>query len=645
MEVNMENNDVKLVTFLGYLWFSTSLVWTIFEIIDRSFFLGEENNWLIFVWIFGVSVIISLILYKYYPAFLSFFFYRKSDGEKYFNISNNDRLLYDKMLIIQNLNHVEDEAYLLEPLKISILNNQYEQAIKIGLYNSSTFLRLGKHYIRTINGLHTLYALHKWSEYDLKRQESYDFLYVLSFIKINDLGWSLYHINHTQEANLTAFIKDNKYLDCFDIFSNRESYRKRAKNNIVNTKDDLIEKKMFYKLICQALRHTISIDDYSEQLRSNLRSFEENIKQIPNSKDRKEMRANLLFLQADKIIKNESNNLHALEKSLRNVNNAEKLYNNIRDGDRKVKCYNMRGRIYLCMNELSHNDYDFYNQFLKGLIESENIARYDEVLKNIDSIIATSTNPYEIKKFAEKGLAVARLLRNEGSYIKYLKLIKPQHVLLIRHGESKKNISKTINGSGKLTEIGQSQAYETSSKISRYLKEHGFSNEEIRIYGYNNLQVKETIEIFENALMDAEINYTELLKPVNMGNLKEKEEANIISKEDYITLERWRNRKIPIKELLIEGMEKPEDFWQRAETFNNLIKNNEVSIVICTTSISILLTHFFLGNKYDTEKYKAIDVPLGGIIHFIKEKNEFKLYNKDTLTNISFFELDNLYNN
>lgn len=242
--------------------------------------------------------------------------------------------------------------------------------------------------------------------------------------------------------------------------------------------------------------------------------------------------------------------------------------------------------------------------------------------------------------YAQKGYSYAKRLKNE-KYEKIFKTyISQKHIILIRHCESEKNINKTINGIGKLTDYGKQIMTKKGLMIKNYLAIHGIYDTEIKLYGYQNTQTEESLFLLSGILPGAETVYDERLAPTNMGVLKSQNEADVISSEAYIELERWRNRQIPVNKLSIEDMEKPKDFWLRAVPFIEAIIGNKCSIVVCTTSIAILLTHILLKNNYDTDTYMCIDVPLGGMIHFIDDGDGYVLHNRDLLTNIAFQRLD-----
>ena len=106
--------------------------------------------------------------------------------------------------------------------------------------------------------------------------------------------------------------------------------------------------------------------------------------------------------------------------------------------------------------------------------------------------------------------------------------------------------------------------------------------------------------------------------------------------------EKWRRREIDIKELIIEGMESPIDFWRRGEAFLKTIPNEGNSLLVCSNSLMILLSNIMLGNHpIATNEYKHITIHNCGIIAIVKVNSTTYLLNRE-ITNVEISTSSNL---
>ena len=656
----MNNNKIGKITIVSFFGGSISFLWIICDILDRSYSfiqkIPEEKRWILMLAIILSSLIIAavifVILYVNYPLILEVLFNRKTEKEQYSYVTKSDEETFKNIFLSSHLNYILDEMLLLDPIKNMIDNDDYERAFKFGFWSSSVFLRIGNHFIRTINGLYTIYALENWyQEIDTNMKDlKLVYQYTKTRVVINDLGWSLYNLTKQQNKDLKSFLEDNYKLDYYNIlrldnFDNSAFAQKK----LIEIKERLIKDKQFSVLICQSLRHLLSMSSLPSYY---FLTFSEQFKKYSNiiksKKDKTIMRANYKFWEVQQKLRSEKN-IDELIRELETAKDVMDTYKNALDSNRMVKCFNLIGEIcmHLACNSQNNDEAreyhtEAYNYFQKGLIESEKISRYDEYITNCLNIIKVSkllNHDYEV--YVSQGVKVAKLVKNRDMTIEFENLQHVHRVILLRHGESRKNINKIINGVGPLTDKGKTLIEERSNTILHYLSVHKIDFPKICIYGHRKLQVEETVNIITKKIKGAQIFYDDRLKPTYMGVLSEKSEKDVITMNDYIELDRWRNRTIPMKNLNIQDMESPKDFWERAENFVNEIKANECSIIVCTTSIAILITHILLNNKYNSDKYLCIDVPLGGIIHFKRNFDKYEICNRDKQTNISFSEIDN----
>jgi len=652
-------NKLKFITFVGYFWLSITVIWTMYEIIDRSFSVTDmvpsRFKFLIMVGIVLLAIMIAVVLFTLYPILLENIFSKRSEREKYYQITDNDESAFGNTLINSYLNYLPDELSLLSPLCNIIGKQDFERAAKFGVWSSSILLRMENHLLRCINGLYTLYALHKWEQQTSDRTSKDRIAYMRYGVLINDLGWSLYKLSDSQYTRLLTFLKEhinelNNIMVVQGLLDTDKSHRAYAEMQLKRLQKELGQKKDFSLLRCQALRHLLSLDSTKREVyRQYADLFRECIKTIPNKRDKAEMKANYAFWNAQQCLA-----ICELDEAAKGLESAKDLYKSINDDYRYVKTFYLQGQIYQRRAE-SEVAGERHNELLRlafktygdGVAESECIARYDEYIKNcfaaVKIAIELGFSSEKYKCFEEKGLKAARLVRNDAMEKEFERLHCIKHIILLRHGESQKNIRKIINGVGSLTAQGQKLVAERAGEIFDYLNARGLADEQVHIYGHHKPQVKETIEILRRNIPNSEIHDDEVrLRPTHMGILSEKSEKDLFEQQHFIELERWRNISIPMRELHIPEMEQPDDFWARVEEFLKEIEDNGCSIIVCTTSIAILLTHMLLGNDVKSDRYTCIDIPLCGMIHFRKDFDEHELCNRDNLTNISFSELENL---
>lgn len=188
-------------------------------------------------------------------------------------------------------------------------------------------------------------------------------------------------------------------------------------------------------------------------------------------------------------------------------------------------------------------------------------------------------------------------------------------VLLIRHAESTKNIKDIHGGEGeKLTAKGRQQSFDLCELLTQY----GIRRKNATIFTAPSVQTLETANIISNRL-DIIIKQIKDFVPMNLGvangcSNKELEER---FPQVYSVLTKWRNQEIDISELLIPGMDSPQDFYKRGLKILDSIEKGKINIFIATSSLFILLLNILLGHNCNYGGgYIHYNIPNCGMIWF-----------------------------
>lgn len=629
----MDRNSKKqnIITYFGYLWLLISVFWTLYQILDYSYNLKDSINVkLVFVIIVSLSILLAAFLLTFFPSVLNFFFNRLPDEDKYFRLQANEKNEHYKNLLNTCLLHIDNDLLFLEPLNRNISTLTKEAIIKTGSFNSRILLKLGKHDIRVINGLILYNQLIDTNIHDLS------LYYLRCHVLINDLGWSLYCLDQKQVEKIIIYAQE---MSINFLGLDIKNYKTTAINNINQTIHQLENLNKHHALICQGYRHLISLNELSHySVDSYIKLFEQNIQKIKSKCDRRKMLGNLYYLQAEKMLKTITNE-NSRDTAINYIKKAIIEYTAANDTNRLCKTFSLKGRIYL---EFSHNHDDFLamalTEFFNGYRESVRINRMDEQLKNLYYITALMQQHDEIwKEYVMEGIRLASISKN-SKYLNYFQSILPaRYYIFIRHGESEKNINNLISGEGNLTEYGKLEVSKKIDEIKKYLQSRNIEEADITIYGHKKAQVTETIQLLSKAFPLSTVEYSNLLRPTDLGCLKGKSELELVMDKNYIMLQRWRNHELSVRELNIEGAESPENYWNRAIEFINLSAKSKCSIVICTTSVAILFTNYILNQSIENGRYRHFDIPLCGTLNCIKINEYFEIINKDTQSNINFF--------
>lgn len=678
----ISNKSQQVITYFGYWWVSFSVIYGIIQLVTFSFNISVTFWWVGLIILSAVLLITSLIAFlfvKLFPNILDKIFNKLPEDKKYYDIPVDEQLSNLKEIIYSSLCNSDNDESLLASLKSCIENSDDESLLKarnITFTNSSLFHRLGKEYVRVLNGLYSLLVLSKLKSKSLIKEYSREYVYRKNYILINDLGWSLTKLTDLEWDSLIDIIdNDNnpelkKVNSLYNVIDKNHSQCINAVNNIYSALSELEQnKKSYAKLLAQAIRHLINIDFTNADINASnprkiktqfsdshslLINLENVIKLIRNDDDRNEMWGHYYYINAIKKIKISStaysyNKMKELEEADKFIKKAKNCFANFKnvDEERLLKCLNVEATIFINQADINKTENEkliskAITVLEEALNKAKKLMRYDQVLRNLKTLVEICPNEKAIQ-YAKEGFITAEILRNETYKKEFLKYYKPKHIILIRHGESDKNLDKIINGEGHLTESGSESIVHKAEQIKKYLNKYNYK--EIKIYGHSKLQVNETIQLISKTLKISAENciYSDLLKPTDMGILRCKSETDNSLKESLTILDKWRNHTITIEELTETlNAERAIDFWQRANQFIENICDNECSIIVCTTSIAILLAHYLTDSEYNSQTYCHINVPLGGIIHFVKSANKsgYELVNKEAITNINFSSIE-----
>lgn len=203
-------------------------------------------------------------------------------------------------------------------------------------------------------------------------------------------------------------------------------------------------------------------------------------------------------------------------------------------------------------------------------------------------------------------------------------------IVLLRHAQSNKNLKGVNGGNGEsLTLYGQSQASLVCDYILNNINVDG-----LKIFSSSSVHTQETAHILSKKT-GISVETPLSFKPLDLGIAEgiNDDELMVLDYKSYVMLQEWRAKRIDIKDLLIPGIESYVKFWERGNSLINHISHSGSSILVCSNSLMILLTHVMLNhNPINTSLYKHIDIKNCGIIAFQTSDYKSFVINKD-LTN------------
>jgi len=189
-----------------------------------------------------------------------------------------------------------------------------------------------------------------------------------------------------------------------------------------------------------------------------------------------------------------------------------------------------------------------------------------------------------------------------------------RNILLVRHFESVKNIMDCHGGLGyALTKKGISQLNDVVIVLNNLIKNMPDSS----LHHSPSIQVAETAALISSRYGICPIEHMEL-KSAYLGPLDaiSNKQANDMFPDAYRLMSLWRERKIEIHSLSNIGIENPESFWNRVALVISSL-HTELNIIVCSTSIMILLAHMLRGVSYlPGNGYLHIPISNGQTIDF-----------------------------
>lgn len=643
----------KVITFFGYWWVALSVLLSLWELAAKIFAFNLSQNLKIILLCAAllITVVIAFTCLKSFPYILDRLFNRQAIDEKYFNISELDHSNFLKAIVFTNMPYVGHYERLLTPLIDSCKNKDYEQAIKIGLSNSPMLYHMKNNYIRVINGFYSLYAVEKAKSIHLIRDKSPKYNYAYCYMLINDLGWSICQLSVSELEKVKKYLENNKMFTTeFDISSYinlQNSPVNVGLSNIKRARDILESQRMHYKLIAQAIRHMLNFRTCMIIEPDLFEKLKKCINNINNPKDKNEMLGNSYYYLAYQKLKEQEEvgeyEKKVIEKALEEIDIASDYYIKIDDNSRLSKCYNVKGRLLL----FTGNQIEAKREFEIGLQYARKVIRFDQIIVSLEYLSEIESDEKKRREYSKEGLSVSLALGDSKYTCLFQKKYKPKQIILIRHGESMKNITPTVSGEGELTCFGKEHISILGEKLNNYLIPFDYSS--IKIYGYNKRQVVETAEILSEKIENSCIEYDALFSPTYMGDLHNVQETET-NNANIMRLKKWRAGLITIDELNVPNMDLPilnenekNGYWYRAEKIIELLTKEECSIVVCTTSLEMILTQYLINSTFNLETYKHMDVPLGGMVHFVEDVNEreskYMIVNKEYSTNIDYRKL------
>lgn len=161
------------------------------------------------------------------------------------------------------------------------------------------------------------------------------------------------------------------------------------------------------------------------------------------------------------------------------------------------------------------------------------------------------------------------------------------HIILVRHGESKKNITDIIGGAGDfLTTKGYIAARRTGAYLSRQVPPIG------HLVFAPTAQTKQTAFLMANKLNKPKMCCSPLLAPIKLGDLSglKINEARTKYPTALHELERWNRNEIEISDVAIPGIQNLSDFFCQGLQLLLFAKTwRAKSICIVATRSSLIL--------------------------------------------------------
>ncbi len=210
---------------------------------------------------------------------------------------------------------------------------------------------------------------------------------------------------------------------------------------------------------------------------------------------------------------------------------------------------------------------------------------------------------------------------------------KKTTVILLRHGESLKNVYDLVGGKGDdLTRVGKQQIKNTACKIKTF-----FPKESIVVYSSEKKHVEESAILLCNFLNCPKMSIAGI-KPIYLGVIDGLSNEDIKKKypEEFELLCKWRNKEIEICDLRIPKMDSYKCFYKSGLNVLKSLELQKVNIIMCSNSLFILFANIMFGKGIGRgDGYKHLNIPNCGMLTFYsKNLKQFDLEYKFSDINI-----------
>ena len=166
--------------------------------------------------------------------------------------------------------------------------------------------------------------------------------------------------------------------------------------------------------------------------------------------------------------------------------------------------------------------------------------------------------------------------------------------IFVRHAEAFKNKRKVVGGIGSgLTENGKQQVKKLNDRLDELT-----NNKDVVLFSSPKVQARETAKIISEHFNCNIIESSEL-SPSDMGVLTglSEDEMQIQYPEEYSIFKKWRRKEIDVTGLMPLKISDPIQFWNRIMGFIEANLNEKCNVVVCTTSIMVLISNYVSGHK------------------------------------------------
>lgn len=415
-----------LITTLGYYWVVLSVILAFWQLGDSLFDFGVSlPSWckiLSVILIAIIPAVAAVLLTRFFPVFLMRINKASSD-EIYFNASSEEQLQYLRSILYLSL--PADDKKLLYSLNEALKDGRYDKVILIAKNNSRLFHIFNKNYLRLQNGIYAFYALCVSNK---KKRDSDRQSYVKNYFLINDIGLGLIKLNKIEVKLFNDFIKDESTKLYYEAVKEEigitddnftlENCKEIGLKIIKSAQEKLMKENRHYILVARAIRHKIYYSIKSNINLSLIRNYQEEFEKVKNKiknpTDKIEVDAYMDFIDATLTNENKEATKEEIDIALQKIDSAQKGFEKNKDESRTVKCFKIKGELYLKLSNIENKEKNFLQAckaFKDGKDFSKESARYDQVLENLWQLV--KNNAIDAERFAAEGLEIANQLKND----------------------------------------------------------------------------------------------------------------------------------------------------------------------------------------------------------------------------------------